>query len=276
MLAKPLPDNFQPQQGDFCAEEKFDGHRLMVRVSARVISSWSRTGKDSEHKLSPMLQQALKALPDGVYDGELITMAEEGSKSYDVANLDTFNSRRYVVFDCLENAQHESITSLQQKERRAYLLKVFEAGINAQYVVLANAWEVYSAAQLEELCNRIWDNFGEGLIVKNRRAPYRPGKRSDAYMKLKECGTAVLTITGFAPSEGEKVNRGPCGITLLRDDEGHDARVKTPDDATCARMEAGQNGDTNVHVGRRLRIEYHQRTPDGSYRSPRWDRFEDE
>lgn len=295
MLAKPFDERIDLTKGRYVAEEKFDGQRLIVRVSDK-LEMWSRTGKDSmSKKLSKALMKELLQLPHGTYDGELFL---PGGYSSDVSNSDNVNKLHYIVFDVLEYDQHGVWVHLHAQPfhyRRRFLtdmLTFAESKSHLSFIHLSEIFPLQNRRDLTVLVEKIWDEKGEGVIVKDTEAPYSPGKRTSAFMKLKECGSDVLTVTGFAESKGEIMNRGKAAITVLRSDDGVWTVVKTLDDETCRKLEgrftgermmrekiAGKWVDFNTahqDVGRRLRIEYHIRTPDGSYRSGRWDRWEDE
>ncbi len=261
MLAKPLPDGFVPKPHEYVAEMKYDGHRMLTYVEDGKVTTWSRTGKDSARKLSAQLTKSLTLLPDGVYDGELV---HNGGHSYDVSRITNVSRLTYVVFDVLETegvrTYHKSYT-----ERRAILEDIFDPQDTP--IVLALKYDIDSRDALDLLAERIWTERGEGLIVKRLTSAYHPGKRSDAFYKLKQCQHAVLTVVGF---EGGTTT-GECTI-VLRDDDGNVCSVKIKNDAERARIRT----NPNVHIGRRFMITYHERTPDGAYRHPMADRFEDE
>lgn len=280
MLAKPLPLGFDPRMPhSYFAEQKYDGHRMLVCIDHREatqLSSWSRTGVNSERKLSAAMRKALLLLPDGVYDGELALPVGDGSQSSDVSKLENQSRLVYYLFDILE-LDGTPTMHLPYTRRRLMLAQL----VLSPPIFLAPSWEVESLQHLDSLAEQVWAQHGEGLIIKSAEGKYYPGKRSDSFMKVKKCETAVLTIVGFKPSEGEINNRGPYGMTVLCDDEGNETAVKTLDDATLREAEAlgsipSEGSTRHPWVGRKLRIEYHVRTSDGSYRHGRWDRFEDE
>jgi ATP-dependent DNA ligase len=108
-------------------------------------------------------------------------------------------------------------------------------------------------------------------------AVYRPGKRDKSWIKIKKLRSAVLTVTGFQPSKGQIINRGPFATVVLKDEQGNVTTVKTRNDAEIAKLEAqAVAGAAHPAIGRKLRIEFQERTVDGSYRHPRWDRWENE
>lgn len=297
LLSRPLPMLAKPWPGwksnrSFAVEEKYDGLRCVARVSDTGVDVWSRTGKDGgtvKNRLTAEIRKKLQTVPSGVYDGELVSITEGTlSKSYTVATIGS--ALCYRVFDLLELLGRDT-TQHPLHLRRTWLEQIFPSSAPS-VVELAPQWVVSSEAELDSVVGNIWERGGEGVIVKDVNAKYFPGKRSDAFMKIKQCVSASLEVVGFAESEGEINNRGPAGITVLRDEQGNYTLVKTLDDATCAKLASRFLG-TNLHrvkianrwvtynsdhtdVGRRLRIEYQERTPEGSYRHGRWDRWEDE
>lgn len=298
MLAKPLTDNFSPGRDMYVAEEKFDGHRMIVEVRGdvahREIEAWSRTGKLCTQKIHEGMRYELQRLPVGTYDGELVF---PGGHSYDVTVLENRSKLLLVLFDVLTQGEAD-VTPLKYCQRRSHLENIFVALHGLNFVHLAKTWPIMSREQLDTVVEEIWERNGEGVIVKDMFAPYLPGKRTKHFMKIKQCQSAVLTVVGFAPSQGELNNRGRAGITVLHEPANYHnpaggyAVVKTLDDATCRRLEgrflkeeswervkiAGQWVEFNTaheDVGRTLRVEFHERTPD-SLRHARWDRWEEE
>ena len=118
-----------------------------------------------------------------------------------------------------------------------------------------------------ELAEKVWSAQGEGLILKEVSAPYIVGKRSKTWLKIKELRSAVLQITGY--NEG---TMGKHSIIVLEDEEGNETTVKWKNFKELAKIEA----DPQAYIGRKVRIDFQCRTPDGSYRHPRWDRWENE
>jgi bifunctional non-homologous end joining protein LigD len=254
MLAKPWTG--WPSKAQLVAERKFDGHRLLVRVAPSGVTAWSRTGHD--RKLSPALYDALSNLPPGVYDGELIV---PGGKAPDVARLENRARLHYVVFDVLELLNVPTCAD-KWSQRRAYLEEIAKRGLFAAPLQLAEMWAVSDEEYLRWLAERVWADGGEGLVVKLTHAPYAPGKRTDAFLKIKQCQSAVLTIVGWEPG-----TTGDTCVAVLRDDEGVTARVKVLNDTLRAQVAR----NPRAFIGRKLAIEYHERTADRAYRHPRWD-----
>jgi len=103
---------------EWVLEEKYDGHRVLVHKAGDTATAWNRprAGKDAlPRQLAAPIVAALRHLPDGLYDGELVA---PGGRSWDVARLDT--DKALVLFDVLE-VLGEPVTSkpLAQRSSRA-------------------------------------------------------------------------------------------------------------------------------------------------------------
>lgn len=277
-LASPMPKvPIDLSTGQWAAEEKLDGHRLIVSVTegareslyaeGNAVTAWGRYG--IVRILPQHITDVLQAFPVGVYDGELLA---PGKRSYGVTELVNSNDLVYTIFDVLVIGETSAMDGTYD-QRRECLVELFIQLPRTTSVVLATSTVVTSSEQMQALLKTVWDRDGEGLILKRRSAVYREGKRSKDWVKLKKLQTAVLTITGFEPSKGTKQNRGLYATVVLRDEQGHTTTVKTRNNAECEAFEAGGAAQA---IGRKLRIEFQERTPDGSYRHPRWDRWEDE
>lgn len=273
MMAKPLPEDFAFST-QWVAEEKFDGHRIVVRVDdrqadlfgGRLVTAWSRYG--IERALPPHIREAMAELPTGTYDGELLV---PGERSYGTVVLENSSQLKYKVFDVM-NLLGKDLTSFglsaPWKDRRKILLDIFSHyALGPRSVDLAMVYEFITMEHVDSLKRHIWSLDGEGLILKNRDAIYVPSKRpKNTWYKIKQLLSAALTIVGFR--EG---TMGPNSIIVLRDDLGCETAVKWKNYELLATIQA----DPDKFLGRKVRIEFQERTPDGSYRHPRWDRWED-
>ncbi len=278
MLAKTLPEHFEPKHNEWVAEEKLDGHRIVVSVEdrqadlfgGRLIRAWSRYG--IERILPPHLREAIEAqLPSGVYDGELLV---PGERSYGTAVIENSGKLEYVVFDAMylldKNLTTDGLDFLGGSptwdERRAFLVEIFKK-THTPFLRLNHAQELRDVAHMEQLAKSVWARDGEGLILKRRSSVYQPGKRPKDWLKIKQLRTAVMTVIAF--HEGKM---GPNSVVLVRGSDGYETTVKWKNLEILAEIDKAPE----KFIGRKLRIEYQERTPDGSYRHPRWDRWEDE
>jgi ATP-dependent DNA ligase len=303
MFAAPMPDKrVDLKTGEWLAEEKIDGHRLVVEVTSNGPVAWSRNGLT--RALPPHLVNALSELPQGIYDGELHV---PGQRSYGVTEITNGPDLCYTIFDILRFGPADLTGFAPYSQRREILDSLVWKRTSSP---IRQGWSIpiYDETQLAEILADVWKHDGEGLILKNKNSIYVPGKRpKNTWIKLKQVQQKQMTIVGFVPSRGEKVFRGNYAMTVLRDQEGKHTVVKTLNDAECRLLEKlalpgdlhwdevrlpenkkvkfhnGTNvlkftlGNDNyyphVAVGRKIWIEYQERTPEGSYRHPRWDRW---
>lgn len=265
--AQTALDKIRIEPGAWIAEQKYDGHRMIVRVGDTQdlfgrwkVTAWSRDGIARE--LPRQIKDVMADMPRGVYDGELLV---PGGKSFDVTRLDMVERLHLVIFDVLERSRVSVIESSLQS-RRNLLEDIFRLSSDVP-VSLSQQHPIREASDIQILAEAVWAVGGEGLVVKKLSSWYRPGKRPKDWIKVKKLRSAVLKVTGFKDG-----TRGPNTVFLLTDDDGNQTSVKAKNDNLIAHL---LQVPTNF-LGRLMRIEFQERTPDGSYRHPRMDRWEDE
>lgn len=264
MLASPCADTPLEEVSDpkhYIMEEKFDGHRLIVRVD-RVptsqelygeVAAWSRQG--NERALNSRLRHELSMLPEGTYDGELII---PGGTSTDVTALDKLENAEFRVFDMLKVCGW-SIMDLPYVRRREYLLTALQ---NQEIHSPVQAAAIYEVNHYT--LTSIWARGGEGVIVKNVHSTYTPGARSKEWIKYKKLESAVLTVIGF-----EAGLLGPHSKIKLQHADGTEITVKTLNDHWRAVFATR----SEEFIGVQLNIEHQGRTRDGKFRHPMADHF---
>lgn len=267
MLATPFPEgqtlqNFvkSSEVKHWAMEEKFDGHRVIVAVKDGDVQAWSRPrqGKTAlKRDLPPQIATVFATFPTGTYDGELIV---PGGMSTDVVDLSNAGTEQFIVFDVLR-LLGEDTTKNTYDERREFLTEIF-AKQDGEIVMLA-----LSVKPSEKFVKDIWARGGEGAILKRRASHYQPGARSRDYIKIKGCEHIVMTVTGYKAGKN-----GPHSTVEVRAEDGSTTTVKTLDNDAIRAFDA----NPDAFIGRKLMIEYQLRTPDGGYRHPRWDRWENE
>lgn len=262
-LASPMKPDFSIDDNAWVVEEKYDGHRICSTVKGQKVEAWSRN--ELPRIMPPQVRDALALLPDGTYDGELIST--EKTKSYGVTELVQSDKLCLVVFDILRVGNNDAMDR-PYCYRRKLLEETFNGTLARDGVKIATSRRILSLADALRSAKQVWDRKGEGVILKNIHQPYTPGKRVKHWIKIKEQHTAVLKIVGFIAGL-----LGPFSVVLLEDKEGFQCSVKTLNTKERANFE--KHGAAKF-LGRELRIEYQERTPDGGYRHPMWDRWEDQ
>lgn len=276
MLAATMPADFTPKPNEWAVEEKYDGHRMCVSISPDGkdlfgkpdIQAFSRNM--IQRDLPGHIEKELALLPSGIYDGELMV---PGQRSYGVTVLEDSPKLVLYIFDVVDLLGASTLHT-PYSDRRKYLEEIWrKKGSQLKAVRLSESFIVPSADYVKSAADAVWKRDGEGLILKRLASKYQPGKRpKDGWIKVKQLRSAVMIVTGYEEGRG-KLNTGqPCCTVILRDSEGNVTSVKALNDYERLTMAE----DPRKFIGRALRIDYQERTPDGSYRHPRWDRWEDE
>ena len=114
-------------------------------------------------------------------------------------------------------------------------------------------------------CEAIWEQGGEGLIIKDRRAIYEPGKRRKHFLKVKSEKSIEMIIIHYEPP----LTDTEFGVIVVQRDTLVTS-VKVPN------LDLREKFLVNDFTGRNVLIEYQGMTPHEKLRHPRFDRFIDE
>ncbi|MBS0296007.1 MAG: DNA ligase D [Proteobacteria bacterium] len=204
---KALPDFIEPQLtklvdappvGDAWAHEiKFDGYRMQLRVEAGRTILRSRKGLDWTHRF-PEIAEDATALPDGLYDGEIVALDDE--QRPDFAGLQAALSDEktggliFFLFDALmlgDAGQLEDLRDLPLTDRKARLQAVLERENSARLRYVEH-FLAAGEAVLQSACRMSL----EGVVSKRVDAPYRSG-RGDTWVKAKCRGGQEVVIAGW-------------------------------------------------------------------------------
>jgi ATP-dependent DNA ligase len=244
----------------YVMEEKYDGHRLIVKVDSNEVVAWSRQG--NIRGLNRALADSLGRLPAGVYDGELCI---PGGTSTDVVALDKLDTAVLYLFDLLKleidpTVEHDHLY-MRRNALEAAFWSSFDTPAQARQLRLAMQHDVSA-----DMLKSIWDNGGEGAILKHIDSRYMPGKRSKDWIKLKRLASATLTLVDF-----EEGLLGPHSKLVLIDDSGVRITVKALNDEWRAAFAV----NADAFINKRVTISFQERTRDGRYRHPMADHFPD-
>ncbi len=218
MLAKlaakvPTPD------GAFGFEFKWDGIRAISFVEGGRVRMESRTGEDITPRypeIHPM-GRALGSL-EVILDGEIVALDAKGRPSFEeiqqrmalTAESDIRRKMKevpvtYMVFDLLWQDGH-SLMEQAYADRRTALTGLKLAGA---------AWQTPpSEAGGGQTMLRASAKAGlEGIVAKRLDSRYEPGKRTGAWIKVKNHDRQELVIGGWLEGEGKR--RGYPGALLV-------------------------------------------------------------
>ncbi len=210
----PLPESQAPQLAssaekppnghDWLSEIKFDGYRLLLFIDHGKTRVVTRNALDWTHRV-PALAEAASRLPveTALLDGELVCLDEKGVSSFPglQAALSAAKADQlyFYVFDLL-HLDGWDLRSCALIDRKEVLQRLTEWTGMLRY---SDHHEGDPGAMLQEACRlRL-----EGIICKQRQAPYRPG-RSRSWLKVKCANREEFVVLGWTPPQGSRTGLG--------------------------------------------------------------------
>jgi bifunctional non-homologous end joining protein LigD len=146
-----------------------------------------------------------------VLDGEIVALDEQGRPSFDrlqrrmhLSSESAIRRRAreapvtYVLFDLLYLDGHSTI-ELPYRDRRALLE---ELDLNGP------AWRTpaHQVGKGRELLAASAEHGLEGILAKRLQSPYRPGQRTEEWLKIKNVNRQELVIGGWLPGKGRRAD----------------------------------------------------------------------
>jgi bifunctional non-homologous end joining protein LigD len=250
---------------------KWDGMRALLVVEGGRVTVTTRTGHDATQRF-PELRALGEVLgqTEVVLDGEIVALDAEGVPSFEVlqprmqassaAAARKLVAERPIVcmlFDLLWLDGH-STCELPYTERRALLDRLALTGPAWQTppATVGNGDAVLSTARELGL---------EGVVAKRLDSPYRSGRRSDAWRKVKVTAGQELVVGGWLEGNGRLVGR--LGSLLVGyHDEAGDLRY-------AGRVGSGIDEARRVDLERRLGAVARDTSPFAAVprlKEPRW------
>jgi bifunctional non-homologous end joining protein LigD len=220
---EPMPEHVKPmlarsgplprEDGRWAYEIKWDGVRAIGYADGGRLRLESRNGNDITPRY-PELRELGRALGarDAILDGEVVAFEADGRPSFQrlqgrmhltsehaVRRLAEREPVTYVIFDLLFLDGH-SLMDEPYLERRERLLALELDGRTWQ----TPAHHVGDGAALLQAAR---DQGLEGILAKRVDCPYTPGRRSSAWVKVKNVRQANVVIGGWLPGEGNRSGR---------------------------------------------------------------------
>jgi DNA ligase D-like protein (predicted ligase)/DNA ligase D-like protein (predicted 3'-phosphoesterase) len=193
---------------DHIFEAKWDGIRAISYI-ADSLSIKGRRQTELTHKF-PELHELQTLAPNTVVDGEIVVLQNgtidfqlvlrrmQAVHASEIQHLAAKHPATYVLFDILE-LNGDSLIHHPLMKRKAILKnRVTES----PHIVISNYIETdgkryYHAALLQGF---------EGIIAKHKQSPYSPGRRSRAWIKIKQILTCDCVVAGFTQGRGNRAN----------------------------------------------------------------------
>jgi bifunctional non-homologous end joining protein LigD len=213
MLATPADE--LPRGEGWLFEVKWDGYRALAYVRGGECELVSRNGNKLTDRFGPIARAVVKALktPNAVLDGEVCALDEQGRPSFSALQAGT-DRLVYYVFDVLE-ADGERLVDLPLVERRERLRGLIDGRSAA--VKISESFDdgeaLLEAARAQGL---------EGVMAKRAGCPYRVGRRSREWLKVKTAGRQEFVVAGYTRGEGRRASS--IGSLVLAVNEGGELR----------------------------------------------------
>jgi bifunctional non-homologous end joining protein LigD len=188
-----------PEGADWVHEVKLDGYRAQLRVSGGESRVRTRAGLDWTERFAAIAKDA-QALPDCMIDGEIVALDAKGLPRFSAlqAALSEGKSEDLVLFafDLLFEGREDlrTLPLVDRKDRLKALLSARGVTRRLHFVahLQSNARDVYLSACKMGL---------EGIVSKQRSAPYRSG-RSGSWLKIKCRAGQEVVIGGWTTEAG--------------------------------------------------------------------------
>ncbi len=188
MLAKRLDQLNDVDYRDCYVQMKYDGHRCLVTRTSNGLVAYSRNGrpiKTIDHILAGI------HIPMGMtIDGELY---DHGTKlqtisSYVKKKQFGTNSLKYIVYDVVTKDPYNV---------RYNMIENFDLG---KFALVAPTDKHVKQMEIKPLLDTAIASGYEGLMLRQCRFPYEPGKRSKALVKVKAFLDDEFKVVDVNPS----------------------------------------------------------------------------
>jgi bifunctional non-homologous end joining protein LigD len=216
----PFPENVVPMlarlsklprdDDGWAVEVKWDGIRAIAYCRPGRVELQTRNLNDvsSQYPEVKRISRALGA-HDAVLDGEIVAFDENGRPSFERMQQrmhltdDNVVRRRmkthpvvYLAFDLLY-LDGRDLTA-EPYERRRELLEGLELS--------GESWQTpgHSVGHAKELLAASKEQGLEGVMLKRLDSVYAPGKRTGAWLKVKNVSRQELVVGGWTPGEGRR------------------------------------------------------------------------
>jgi bifunctional non-homologous end joining protein LigD len=183
-----------PSGDQWSYEVKWDGYRAQGVKNGATVSLASRNLKNITSQY-PMVAQAIAEIraKTAVVDGEIVAIDANGRPSFQGLHHASFDGLAivYYAFDLL-HLNGRDLTRLPLDDRRAALRDIVaDSGILLSDSLPGTPSQITAAVRRLGL---------EGVVAKRRTSTYAPGRRSDAWIKVRFAQRQEFVIGGFKPN----------------------------------------------------------------------------
>ncbi len=233
MLATPVDAGFSAPGWLF--EVKWDGYRVEAVVRDGAARLWTRNRTDAATYFPDLAGPApWIAAREAIVDGEVVALDAAGHPSFSLLQertglrgLEVATRRRsrekkpmtreersaiplvYWAFDLLY-LDGRSLLGVPLEERKAALRRILRPHPIVRYAT-------HVEADGEAFLDAVHEQGLEGMVAKQRDAPYEPGKRSRAWLKVKLRREQELVVAGWLEGQGTHKDLGSLVVAVHED-----------------------------------------------------------
>jgi bifunctional non-homologous end joining protein LigD len=180
-------------------EIKYDGYRIQIHISGRLVTTYTRNGHDWTAKFTPTATAA-RAIParQAILDGEICVQDERGVTDFS-ALPSAIKSRPqdlvYFAFDLL-HLDGEDLRAAPLEERRAKL-RLLVNQVPGSRIVISDEYDGDGQAFFDLVSSHDL----EGMVSKRKGSRYWSGP-SEAWTKTKCWTTSTMQVIGVERDKG--------------------------------------------------------------------------
>ncbi|GAB3203406.1 bifunctional non-homologous end joining protein LigD [Pontibacter aydingkolensis] len=202
MMAKLTDAPFDSE--DWVFEIKWDGYRAIAEVNNGQVELYSRNSKSFGDKYKPIVDSLQQLGEEAVLDGEIVVLNDEGYATFQqLQNYQNTPSEHlyFYVFDLLylNDKDLRELPLLERKQMLDKLLQEELPAIRYSDHVVGRGKDFFKEAQRKQI---------EGIMAKKADSPYRDGKRSSEWLKIKTHLRQEAVIGGFTEPKGKRKHIG--------------------------------------------------------------------
>jgi bifunctional non-homologous end joining protein LigD len=207
---------------DWLFEIKWDGYRVEAVVADGSVRLYTRNGHDAGAYFGRLLDPpAWIAAREAIVDGEVVAPDDHGRPDFGLLQerisagrtgtpAGTPSGLVYQVFDLL-HLDGRSLLDVPLEDRKRLLELVLRPNARVQF---AKHVETEGIAFLEAAAAQGL----EGMVAKQRRSRYEPGRRSPAWLKVKVRPGQEVVVGGWTPGEGSAKGLGALVLGVYEGD----------------------------------------------------------
>lgn len=200
---------------DWVYEMKWDGYRAIATVRDGTVELRSRNGLDFTPTYPELQALADAVAGDAVLDGEIVALDDAGRPSFsrlqarsgitsprDVERARKVQGVEFFAFDILERDGRSLISRPYTERREELRAAVRDAGTRGNAGAVRVPLE--AGTDLDDAIATSRKLRLEGVIAKRAGSPYRLGRRSRDWLKIKHTLTQEVVVAGWRPGNGAR------------------------------------------------------------------------